>query len=290
MTNSWIKNRNDVFQISHMLNGGSSIMKTKYLVKTFCMILAILLISSLAVACSSDNDKDGCDSFKTTELEDKINAINNHIDKSVCCGGNLLTREQLAVCLNNYEYIQVNYSNKLMCEEDGVRYYYPDYSIEGNYKDYKATENTRYKITIRYYDAFGIYSGIKVTAFEIDPQEPTELDLIVEEMNKKILSFECSGLTKEEIDKKVAEFEIFAKEYRKKVYYVDEYEKEHHYPILYCAYHLNENKELEATPITDSTRYCITHNYCATNEDGMITGLEVRQCETAPNKLDLGLL
>ena len=270
-------------------------MKRNKLIKTLSAILAVIMLSSLVVACNDDHIEEdgdpGCNRIsELSELEVKRNAMNQVIMEVVCYNKAELTREQLAVCVSNFENIQTKYSKKLICEQDGKNYYYPAFVLQANYSTKDVTETTRYVISPLDVDESGVYMGVMVTAYEAEIKPPTELEQKVQEMNSKIRSFEGSGFTKEEMEKRVAEYEAFASNYRNQPFYVEDNGLEHCYPQLYYNIHCNnfDNPQQYYDPKT--TRFRITHNRYAMNKDGIYTGLTVYLYEIDPEELELGLM
>ncbi len=270
-------------------------MKRNNLIKILSSILAVILLTGLIVACDDNNsdeeEEPGCDyTADVSELQTKSHAMNEAIEQVVCYNKAELTREQLAVCVSNFENIQTRYSKKLICEQDGKNYYYPAFVLESDYNPKDITENTRYIIKPLAKDENGIYKGVVVTAYQAEIKPPTELEQKVQEMNQKIRSFEGSGYTLEEMQQRVAEFQSFASAYSGQVFYVDEKGNEHHYPNFYCNVNYTDFETGELYYKAETTRFRITHNRYALNADGIYTGLTVHLYETNPEVLEIGLL
>ena len=265
-------------------------MRRDNLIKKISALLAVIMLSVLIASCTVEEGEEGCGFADTSLLEHKAYMMNAAIDEVVCCRGSLLTREQLAICVSNFENIQTKYSKKLICEEEGDSYYYPAFVLEADYDNKNIKDNTRYIIVPLDRDDNGVYTGVKVTAREVELKDPTELELKVQEMNSKLRSFECSGLTLEEMEKRVAEFESFAAGYSNQLICVDEKGDEHYYPKFYCAVRVTDYETGENTYNPETTRYRITHNNHSLNKDGVYTGLVVYLYVIEPGELELGLL
>ena len=88
-------------------------MKKNNLVRSVCVILTVIMFSCLITAPTDHMcDNIGCDSESAernqVSLHDQyVLNMNSNIEENCCCSGFELTRDQMAICINNFAIIVI---------------------------------------------------------------------------------------------------------------------------------------------------------------------------------------
>lgn len=258
-------------------------MKKNNIVRSVCVILAVIMITGSVTAAKKKNGCDECDpKYKgPTYLELKVETINRKIMLDCCVSENIITHDQMTVAVHMFKSdIQKEYSKELICEQDGKKYYYPNFILDTSQINDDYNDETRYIIHPLDEDENGVYKGIEVTYYKApEPPVPTEYELKRDEMNKRMESFEGKFLTKEEMENRVAKYKSFQNKYSNSYLCTDEDGTEHYCP----EYELSLYSGKEPYPDTPNTRYEIGVIGVLEDDYVVLDYLYVRQIELDPS-------
>lgn len=127
--------------------------------KLVVLLLITLLSLSIAACCTSGKAGEEYEYCRT-----KINS------KLVACTGEGYNKRGLANVLAEFDKIEEEWGGKEL--EKGYPSA-PHFILEVP-ENYKSTENTRYNVEVLKENKDGFYQGLKVTAYEIEPEETSE--------------------------------------------------------------------------------------------------------------------
>lgn len=132
-------------------------MKNHKLIRNICLCFVIVLYAGMAMATLS---------ISGTEYDKPLNynTINYQIEE---CVGYNLTEENMNRLVDKFKELRRDYGDREY-EYNGKKYD-PPMKLEMD-NNYNVTENTRYNIETLP-KLHGVYKGIKVVAYEIDPEE-----------------------------------------------------------------------------------------------------------------------
>lgn len=163
-------------------------------IKSIVFILMIISCAVLLISCGEPSKRD--------DLKSRVNKMNDYIYDR-CCGGVNITESEMKLSLNNFYEIQKKYSGKLFYTEGDQKYYYPKFVCVREDINYTVTKNTRYDILMLDKDENGVYTGIKISAYE-DEADQKKL-----EMNNRLKGFTCSFCSREHLDMILAIYKEF---------------------------------------------------------------------------------
>lgn len=149
----------------------------RQLVICFCAMILVIVFPLMITACGPmgpDDLEAWIDGHEHDKEDHEYNYMRREINYLLaCCTGEGFLKKGLAVSLMKFDDIENKYGGQVLQEGYPPA---PHFVLEVP-ENYKSTENTRYNIELLEKDKQDFYKGLKVTAYEIEPEKTNSSDV-----------------------------------------------------------------------------------------------------------------